>query len=308
MTLISVPNTDLQVSHVGFGGNVFGWTADEPTSHRLISEFLDLGGNFVDTADVYSAWKPGNQGGESESIIGRWLAKTKRRDELVIATKVAMLETRPGLSADNIAAAVDDSLRRLNTEHIDIYYAHQDDKDVPLEESLLAFDKLVQAGKVRYIAASNYEYERFDEARAISAELGLAQYVALQNQYSLVARDAYEADAARTVVDFNIGGFPYSTLASGFLSGKYRAGSSSDSQRAERVETFYLNEKNEATLDRVEAVAKHLSTTNTAVALAWLRAQPGVTSPLASGRTSEQLRDLMVEVELSAEELQFLAG
>ncbi len=308
MTLISVPNTDLQVSHVGFGGNVFGWTADEPTSHRLISEFLDLGGNFVDTADVYSAWKPGNQGGESESIIGRWIAKTKRRDELVIATKVAMLETRPGLSAANIAAAVDDSLRRLNTDHIDIYYAHQDDKDVSLEETLLAFDKLVQAGKVRYIAASNYEYERFAEARAISAELGLVPYVALQNQYSLVARDTYEADAARTVVDFNIGGFPYSTLASGFLSGKYRAGSSSDSQRAERVETFYLNEKNEATLDRVEAVSRHLSTTNTAVALAWLRAQPGVTSPLASGRTSEQLRDLMVEVELSAEEINYLAG
>lgn len=308
MTLISVPHTELQVSHVGFGGNVFGWTADEPTSHRLISEFLDLGGNFIDTADVYSAWKPGNLGGESETIIGRWLGKNKRRDELVIATKVAMLETRPGLSAANIAAAVDDSLRRMNTDYIDVYYAHQDDKDVPLEETLVAFDKLGRAGKVRYLAASNYEYERFAEARRISAELGLAHYVALQNQYSLVARETYEADAARTVVDFNIGGFPYSTLASGFLSGKYRTGSSNDSQRAERVETFYLNAKNEATLDRVEDVAKRHSTSNTAVALAWLRAQPGVTAPLASGRTSEQLRELMVEVELSPEEISYLAG
>ena len=308
MTLIQVPNTDLSVSHVGFGGNVFGWTADEQTSHRLISEFLDLGGNFIDTADVYSSWKPGNQGGESETIIGKWLAKTGRRDELVIATKVAMLETRKGLSAANIAAAVDDSLRRLQTDHIDIYYAHQDDQSVPLDETLLAFDKLVQAGKVRYIAASNYEYDRLAEANRISAELGLAKYVALQNRYSLVAREPYESDAARSVVDFNIAGFPYSTLGSGFLSGKYRPGVSTDSQRAGGVESMYATPENFVLLERLEQLAKHHSTSNTAVALAWLRAQDGVTAPLASGRTSEQLRELMVEVVLSPEDLSYLAG
>jgi len=308
MSLVSVPNTDLKVSHVGFGGNVFGWTADEQTSHRLISEFIDLGGNFVDTADVYSAWKPGNVGGESETIIGKWLVKGGRRDDLVIATKVAMLETRKGLSAANIAAAVDDSLRRLQTDHIDIYYAHQDDKSVPLDETLIAFDKLVTAGKVRYIAASNYEYERLDEANRLATQLGLAKYIALQNQYSLVARENYEADGARSVRDFGIAGFPYSTLASGFLSGKYRTGSSPDSQRAERVEVLYLSDQNEATLDRVEEIAKRHSVSNTAVALAWLRAQDGVTAPLASGRTSQQLRELMVEVHLTPDEVTYLAG
>jgi len=308
MSLVSVPNTDLEVSHVGFGGNVFGWTADEQTSHRLISEFIDLGGNFVDTADVYSAWKPGNVGGESETIIGKWLAKGGRRDDLVIATKVAMLETRKGLSAANIAAAVDDSLRRLQTDHIDIYYAHQDDKSVPLDETLIAFDKLVSAGKVRYIAASNYEYDRLAEANLVATQLGLAKYIALQNQYSLVARENYEADGARSVRDFGLAGFPYSTLGSGFLSGKYRPGATTDSPRAEGVESMYATEANFALLTRVEEVAQRHSVSTTAIALAWLRAQDGVTAPLASGRNSQQLRELMVEVVLTSEEVSYLSN
>jgi len=308
MTLINLPGTNLTVSNVCFGGNVFGWTADEALSHRLIGEFLELGGNFIDTADVYSAWKPGNQGGESETIIGSWLKSGGRRDSVVIATKVAMLETRKGLSAANIVAAVDDSLRRLQTDYIDVYYAHDDDKTVPLAETLGAFDSLVRAGKVRHIAASNYEYARVAEAMQISEANGLAKYVALQNRYSLVAREPYESDGAKSVVDFGLAGLPYSTLGSGFLSGKYRQGVDTDSQRAAGVTEKYATPENFELLNRVDTLAARHEVSNTAIALAWLRAQAGVHSPLASGRTLEQLRELMVEVSLTADELAYVAG
>ncbi len=308
MTKILLPGTDLSVSNICFGGNVFGWTADEGLSHKLISEFLELGGNFIDTADVYSAWKPGNQGGESETIIGTWLQKGGNRDSVVIATKVAMLETRKGLSAANIIAAVDDSLRRLQTDHLDIYYAHDDDKSVPLAETLGAFDSLVRAGKVRYIAASNYEYDRIAEAMQISEQNGFAKYVALQNRYSLVAREPYESDGAKSVVDFKLAGLPYSTLGSGFLSGKYRQGVETDSQRAAGVNEKYATPENFALLERVDALAKRHSVSNTAIALAWLRSQAGVHSPLASGRTIEQLRELMVDAQLAPEELAYVTG
>ena len=305
--MLVLPKTDLEVSNICFGGNVFGWTADQDQSFKLLNRFHELGGNFVDTADVYSSWKEGNQGGESETVIGNWFKQSGRRDQTIVATKVAMLETRKGLSAKNIALACDDSLRRLQTDYIDIYYAHSDDLETDLEETLAAFNELVVAGKVRYIAASNYTYERLEQALKISEANGFAKYVALQNRYSLVAREPYESDGARSVQDFGISGLPYSTLGSGFLSGKYREGQSVDSARAVAVGNNYANAENYALLNRVEEIAQRHSVSNTAVALEWLRNKPGVTVPIASGRTLEQLDALMQSVQLTPEEVSYLA-
>ena len=306
--MLKLRKTDLQVSNLCFGGNVFGWTADETESFRLIDRFSELGGNFIDTADVYSAWKEGNRGGESETIIGKYLKDHGKREDFVIATKVAMLESRKGLGKENILAACDDSLRRLQTDYIDIYYAHSDDLETDLEETLSAFNSLVESGKVRYIAASNYTYDRLKLALDISERNGFAKYVALQNRYSLVAREPYESDGAKSVEEFGISGLPYSTLGSGFLSGKYKQGSEVDSQRAQGVTNNYATAENFQLLNRLEQVAAEYKASNTAVALAWLRRQPGVTVPLASGRTISQLEDLLQEVELTNQEIDFIAG
>jgi aryl-alcohol dehydrogenase-like predicted oxidoreductase len=305
--LLVLPKTDLEVSNICFGGNVFGWTADQDQSFGLLNRFHELGGNFVDTADVYSSWKEGNQGGESETVIGNWFKQSGRRNQTVVATKVAMLETRKGLSAKNISLACDDSLKRLQTDYIDIYYAHSDDLQTDLEETLGAFNELVVAGKVRYIAASNYTFDRLAEALAISEKNNFAKYMALQNRYSLVAREPYESDGAKSVQDFGIAGLPYSTLGSGFLSGKYREGQSVDSARAVAVGNNYANAENYALLIRVEEIAHRHSVSTTAVALEWLRNKPGVTVPIASGRTIEQLDALMQSVTLTSEEVSYLA-
>jgi aryl-alcohol dehydrogenase-like predicted oxidoreductase len=305
--VLTLPKTDLKVSNLCFGGNVFGWTADQAQSFELLNHLTEHGGNFIDSADVYSSWKEGNQGGESESIIGQWLKQSGKRSDLVIATKVAMLESRKGLGAKNIALACDDSLKRLGTDYIDIYYAHSDDLETDLEETLNAFNELVVAGKVRYIAASNYTYDRLETALKISKENNLASYIALQNRYSLVARQPYESDGARSVQEFGISGLPYSTLGSGFLSGKYKAGQSVDSARAVAVGNNYANAENYALLNRVEEIAQRHSVSNTAVALEWLRNQTGVTVPIASGRTIEQLSALMQKVTLASEEVAYLA-
>lgn len=305
--MLTLPKTDLKVSNLCFGGNVFGWTADQAQSFELLNHLTEHGGNFIDSADVYSSWKEGNQGGESESIIGQWLKQSGKRSDLVIATKVAMLESRKGLGAKNIALACDDSLKRLGTDYIDIYYAHSDDLETDLEETLNAFNELVVAGKVRYIAASNYTYDRLETALKISKENNLASYIALQNRYSLVAREPYESDGARSVQEFGISGLPYSTLGSGFLSGKYKAGQSVDSARAVAVGNNYANAENYALLNRVEEIAQRHSVSNTAVALEWLRNQTGVTVPIASGRTIEQLSALMQKVTLTSEEVSYLA-
>lgn len=304
--MLTLPKTDLKVSNLCFGGNVFGWTADQAQSFELLNHLTEHGGNFIDSADVYSAWKEGNQGGESETIIGHWLKQSGKRSDVVIATKVAMLESRKGLGAKNIALACDDSLKRLGTDYIDIYYAHSDDLETDLEETLSAFNELVIAGKVRYIAASNYTYDRLETALKISKENNLASYIALQNRYSLVAREPYESDGARSVQDFGISGLPYSTLGSGFLSGKYKAGQSVDSARAVAVGNNYANDENYALLSRVEEIAERHSVSNTAVALEWLRNQPGVTVPIASGRTIDQLTALMQKVTLTSEEVAYL--
>jgi len=305
--VLTLPKTDLKVSNLCFGGNVFGWTADQAQSFELLNHLTEHGGNFIDSADVYSSWKEGNQGGESESIIGQWLKQSGKRSDVVIATKVAMLESRKGLGAKNIALACEDSLKRLGTDYIDIYYAHSDDLETDLEETLNAFNELVVAGKVRYIAASNYAYDRLETALKISKENNLASYIALQNRYSLVAREPYESDGARSVQEFGISGLPYSTLGSGFLSGKYKAGQSVDSARAVAVGNNYANAENYALLNRVEEIAQRHSVSNTAVALEWLRNQTGVTVPIASGRTIEQLSALMQKVTLTSEEVSYLA-
>ena len=306
--MLTLPKTDLKVSNLCFGGNVFGWTADQEQSFALLDLLSEHGKNFIDSADVYSAWKEGNQGGESETVIGNWFKKSGKREQTVVATKVAMLESRKGLGAKNIALACEDSLRRLNTDYIDIYYAHSDDLETDLEETLSAFNELVTSGKVRYIAASNYTYERLELALKISKDNNFASYIALQNRYSLVAREPYESDGARSVQDFGISGLPYSTLGSGFLSGKYKEGQSVDSARAVAVGNNYANAENYALLSRVEEIAQRHSVSNTAVALEWLRNRPGVTVPIASGRTVEQLTALLQSVTLSSDEVSFLTG
>jgi aryl-alcohol dehydrogenase (NADP+) len=303
-----LPKTELQVSSLCFGGNVFGWTADQDQSFALLNRFTELGGNFIDSADVYSVWKDGNRGGESETIIGNWSSTKGNRDQVVIATKVAMLETRKGLGKENIVLACEDSLRRLKTDYIDIYYAHSDDPETPLEETLEGFNALVTSGKVRYVAASNYTFDRLGEALQISETHGFAKYIALQNRYSLVAREPYESDGARSVTEYGISGLPYSTLGSGFLSGKYRPGAEVSSARAEGVTNNYATAENFALLERLEKVALQHSVSTTAVALEWLRNQSGVTVPIASGRTIEQLDALMQELKLTSQELVFIAG
>jgi aryl-alcohol dehydrogenase-like predicted oxidoreductase len=301
-------NSDLDVFGLNLGGNVFGWTADQDQSFAVLDAYAAAGGNFVDTADVYSAFKPGNTGGESETIIGNWLAKRGRRDEIVIATKVGNWAEHRGLSAKNIAAAADDSLQRLQTDHIDLYYAHTDDAGTPLEETLGAFDALVRSGKVRYIAASNYTAARLAEALSISDREGFARYVALQPHYNLVERE-YEQELAPLVDREGLSTLPYFGLAKGFLTGKYRSKKAGDSPRAEGA-LAYLDARGERVLAALDEVAHAHGVGVAAVSLAWLAAQPTVTAPIASARTLEQLAELLpfVDLNLTDDELQLLTS
>ncbi|MDS0134027.1 MULTISPECIES: aldo/keto reductase [unclassified Amycolatopsis] len=284
-------NTDLDVYGLNLGGNVFGWTADEPQSHAVLDAYAAAGGNFVDTADLYGG------GGRSEEILGRWLAVRGRRDDFVVATKVGGWQERPGLSAKNIQAAAEDSLRRLQLDHIDLYYAHVDDRDTPLEETLGAFDTLVRAGKVRYLGASNYTAERLAEALSISDQNGFARYAVLQPHYNLVERD-YERDLAPIVAREGLATLPYFALAKGFLTGKYRTkDETGDSPRAARAAS-YLDADGERVLAALDEVAQAHGVSVATVALAWLRQQPTVAAPIASARTPEQLIDLVASVSL----------
>jgi aryl-alcohol dehydrogenase-like predicted oxidoreductase len=305
MTLHTLAKTDLQISNLCLGGNVFGWSADERQSHDVLNLYSELGGNFIDTADVYSEWGEGHVGGESESVIGSWLKSRASTDDVVIATKVSKLSTRPGLGRANILAACNDSLRRLGRDHIDLYYAHDDDKGTPLEESLAAFTELQQAGKIRFAAASNYTGARLLEAAQISKEQGLIEYSALQNHYNLLEREEYERDSVPALAELGIEGVPFFGLARGFLSGKYREGVEVESVRATGV-TKYTNEHGWAVLAKLDRLANHHSVSLSATALAWLRQQPSVAAPIASARTTEQLREIMTHVNLTTEELQFL--
>ena len=302
MTHIVLSKTDLHVHPLCLGGNVFGWSADEAQSFTVLNAYTEHHGNFIDTADVYSEWKDGNTGHDSEAILGKWMKQKGNRSEIVIATKVAKLSTRPGLSAANITAAVDDSLRALQTDYIDIYYSHEDDKTVPLRETLATYDALVKAGKVRYIAASNYSGERLAEAIDLSKSEGFAQYIALQNHYNLLERKEYEGDAAPVVVAEGISGIPYFGLARGFLTGKYRPGATIDSVRAAGV-ADYQNDRGYKAVALLESISKVHGSSISAVALGWLAAQPGVVTPIASARTVEQLQEIVNFAPLTEEEI-----
>jgi aryl-alcohol dehydrogenase-like predicted oxidoreductase len=306
MTHISLNKTDLKVHPLCLGGNVFGWSADEAQSFAVLNAYTEHNGNFIDTADVYSEWKDGNKGHDSETILGKWMKERGNRSEIVIATKVAKLSTRPGLSAANINAAVDDSLRALQTDYIDIYYAHEDDQSTPLRQTLEAFDGLVKSGKVRYIAASNYTGARLTEALEISKAEGFASYVALQNHYNLLERSEFESDAAPVVIGEGISAIPYFGLARGFLTGKYRQGETVDSVRASGVAT-YQTEGGYKVVSLLHDIAKTHNTTIASVALGWLAAQPGVSTPIASARTVEQLEEIVNIAKLSSDEISELS-
>jgi aryl-alcohol dehydrogenase (NADP+) len=299
---VALGRTELQVHPLCLGGNVFGWSANAEQSQEVLTAYESAGGNFIDTADMYSRWHTGNVGGESETIIGDWMRARGNRSDMVIATKVAKLATRPGLSAANIAAAAEDSLRRLGTDYIDIYYAHHDDEEIPLEESLTAFNELVTAGKVRYLAASNYSAARLEEAIKISRDLGMSEYLLLQPNYNAIVRNEYEGDLMAAAVKEDIPVLPYFSLATGFLTGKYQPGVEVDSVRAGDMPD-YMNDRGWAILNALSEIAKQENTSIAAVALGWLRAQPGVVTPIASARTTEQLAEILPVIELSAQQV-----
>src|ERR1700733_5940349 len=290
--MAKISSTDLDVYPIALGGNVFGWTADEAESFAVLDGYAAAGGNFIDTADVYSAWAPGNSGGESETILGRWIASRGSREQTIIATKVGKHPQYSGLSAETIRAAAENSLKRLETEYIDLYYAHADDEKTPLEETLGAFDALVREGKVRYIAASNYTAPRLAKALEISDREGFAKYVALQQHYNLMERHLYEGELADLVASKQLSSIPYFSLASGFLTGKYRPGQKVQSQRAQSAGA-YLNEKGIKVLAALDEIASAHNAAVATIALAWLAAQPTVVAPIASARTTEQLPDLL---------------
>ncbi|MFF5207338.1 aldo/keto reductase [Streptosporangium sp. NPDC000396] len=298
---------ELNLFPLCLGGNVFGWTADRDTSFAVLDAYAEAGGNFIDTADVYSQWAPGNTGGESETIIGEWMASRGNRDQIVVATKVGMLNSRPGLSAANIRAAVEDSLQRLRTDRIDLYWAHVDDDGTPLEETLGTFDSLIREGKVRGIGASNYDPERLAEALAVSDRNGLARYEALQQPYNLMER-GYEGALREVVAAGGLTSTPYYGLARGFLTGKYQPGVEVDSPRAGRASAYLETERGPRVLEALEKVAADHQVAPATVALAWLAAQPTVAAPIASARNVEQLRTLLAitGLNLSEDELKTL--
>jgi len=302
---MTITETDLVVHPLCLGGNVFGWSADKAQSEAVLDAYTKHGGNFIDTADVYSEWKEGNVGGESETIIGTWAKARGNRSELVIATKVAMLSKRPGLSAANIIAACDESLRRLQTDYIDLYYSHKDDEETPIEETLNAYAQLIAQGKVRYIAASNFGADRLAQSLKFSADNSIPSYVAVQDHYNLMHRSEFESNQAPLLAQNSITCIPYFGLARGFLTGKYRAGVTVDSMRAGGV-AEYQTEKGYAVVSALEEISKAHNSSIAAVALAWLRAQPQVSTPIASARTVEQLEEIIQVVELSSDEVEKL--
>ncbi|GAA0503699.1 aldo/keto reductase [Pigmentiphaga daeguensis] len=311
MTYRPLGTTGLQVFPIAFGGNVFGWTLDEAASFGILDALADRGMNFIDTADAYSRWVPGNQGGESETIIGNWFKRSGKRDRVILATKVGKpaLDNPGGLSAAYIEKAVEGSLRRLRTDYIDLYQAHDDDAATPLEESLAAFDRLVKAGKVRAIGASNYTAARFQEALDVSRANGFAAYATLQPEYNLIERQAFETELAPVALRNQVAVINYYALASGFLSGKYRTAADLEGKaRGSRVGT-YLNERGLRILEALDQVAQRHGSTPAAVALAWLLHQPAVTAPIASATSAAQLDSLQAAATLAldAESLDLLS-
>ena len=300
MELRQLGKSSIKVAPLALGGNVFGWTADEATSGRLLDAFVAAGFNLIDTADIYSSWVPGNSGGESETIIGRWLTRSGKRDKVVLATKVgmAMAPDRQGLSKAYILRAVEDSLKRLQTDHIDLSQSHKDDPATPLDETLAAYGELIRAGKVRIIGASNYPPERLQEARKLHTERGLPAYEVLQPDYNLCDRSDYESKLEPVVREQHLGVISYFSLASGFLTGKYRSEKDlANRARAERVRR-YLNPRGWKILAELDRIAGALRATPAQVALAWLIARPALTAPIASATSLEQLNEILGAVRL----------
>jgi aryl-alcohol dehydrogenase-like predicted oxidoreductase len=306
--MITIPQTELVVHPLCLGSNIFGSNADEAQSHAVMDAYISHAGNFIDTADMYNQWVEGHVGGESESVIGSWMKKRNNRQSMVIATKVSKMDTRPGLSAKNIFAACEESLNRLQTDYIDLYYSHSDDETVSLDETLGAYAELIAQGKVRYIAASNFTPARLRESIKFSEANNIPAYIAVQDLYNLVDRKTYEGEMSQAVSDLGISNLPFYGIARGFLSGKYRPGVTEvDSKRAAGARE-YATDKNYAVLSVMDEVAKNHNVSLSAVALAWLRAQPSVSVPIASARTVEQVEEIVQVVELSVEEVERLIG
>lgn len=288
----------IAIAPLVFGGNVFGWTADEPTSFALLDRFVQRGFDAIDTADVYSAWAPGNAGGESERVIGQWLKRRGRRDDVIIMSKVGKLAGREGLSAATIETAVEDSLRRLQTDYLDVYFAHADDRETPIEETLTAFSRLIEAGKVRALGASNFGPDRLNAALETATQQNLPRYKVLQPEYNLYDRAEFEQGLAAIATEQEIGVTPYFGLASGFLTGKYRSKEDvADSDRARFLEK-YFDSRGERILRALDEAAETLSATPAQITLAWLVARPGVTAPIASATRITQLDEILSAAEL----------
>jgi aryl-alcohol dehydrogenase-like predicted oxidoreductase len=303
--MITIPESDLVVHPLCLGSNIFGGNANEAQSHLVMDAYRSHGGNFIDTADMYSQWLEGHVGGESESIIGSWMKSRGNRADMVIATKVSKLDRRPGLSAKNIMAACEESLDRLQTDYIDLYYSHSDDETVSLEETLGAYAQLIAEGKVRYIAASNFTPARVRESIKFSEANNLPSYIAVQDLYNLVDRTTYEAEMAGTVADLGISNIPFYGIARGFLTGKYRPGVTEvDSMRPAAL--VYTTDKNYAILTAMDEIAQAHNAPLGAIALGWLRAQPTVSAPIASARTVPQLEEIIQVVELTPDEVSTL--
>jgi aryl-alcohol dehydrogenase-like predicted oxidoreductase len=303
--MITIPESDLVVHPLCLGSNIFGGNATEAQSHLVLDAYRSHGGNFIDTADMYNQWIEGHVGGESESVIGSWMKSRGNRADMVIATKDSKMDRRPGLSAKNIFAACEESLDRLQTDYIDLYYSHSDDETVSLEETLGAYAQLIAEGKVRYIAASNFTPARVRESIKFSEDNNLPSYIAVQDQYNLIDRATYESEMAATVADLGISNIPFYGIARGFLTGKYRPGVTEvDSMRPAAL--VYTTDKNYAVLSAMDEIAQAHNAPLGAIALGWLRAQPTVSAPIASARTVPQLEEIIQIVELTSDEVSTL--
>ena len=300
MTPRKLGNSGIEIAPLALGGNVFGWTADEAVSLKILEHFIDAGFNFIDTADMYSTWVHGGVGGQSEEIIGKWLKQSGRRKDVILTTKVG-LEMGPGkkgLSRDYLKRAVEDSLRRLQTDYIDLYQSHTDDAEVPFEETLSTYAELISQGKIRAIGASNYSANRLAEAIRVSKQHSLPRYESLQPLYNLYERAQYESELEALCVREHIGVIAYSSLAGGFLTGKYRSEADLSNRARGGMVKKYLNERGYSILDGLDRLSAHYNATPAQISLAWLMARPSVTAPIVSATTLEQLRAIMKATEL----------